>query len=111
VKIIKRIKLLGDYPRESIRRDEFGLEKIVCALSDTLTQRVTRSGYTLGIQGQWGSGKTTLVNFVAEKIKAEEPWHHTIKFDPWLLGEKNALLPFFLGQLATKIDDISIRRL
>ena len=77
------MELLGDYPRETISEDEFGLKKIVHALSDTLTRRLTIDGYTLGLQGQWGSGKTTLVNFIAEKISEEDSWHQTIKFDPW----------------------------
>src|SRR5215467_15419792 len=99
-------KLSGDSPRESIDDDEFGLASIVSAVVAALTNRISGDGYVLGIQGPWGSGKSSFVNFVAEQIGRDAPNHQIIRFDPWLVGGKTALLPFLLGQLAEKIDEI-----
>jgi predicted KAP-like P-loop ATPase len=71
-----------------------------------LTHRITIDGYVLGIQGRWGSGKSTLANFVEKQINKASPSHQIIRFDPWLVGEKHALLSYLLGQLAAKIDEV-----
>src|SRR5229473_7391152 len=95
--------LTGDAARQTIADDEFGLKNMVIGLAAMLTKRVAADGYVLGIEGCWGSGKSTLVNFIAEEIK-RTPEHYIVRFEPWLIGEKNALLSFFFGQLASKID-------
>lgn len=57
----------------------------------------------LGVQGAWGSGKSSYVNFVAEQIQATSPSVRVVRFDPWLIGESSALLSSLLGQLAKEI--------
>jgi hypothetical protein len=97
--------LKGDAARQTLAEDEFGLGNMVAALADTLTKRITADGYVLGIEGRWGSGKSTFANFVAEKLKLT-PEHYVVRFEPWLLGEKNTLLSFFFRQFASKIDGL-----
>jgi hypothetical protein len=97
--------LSGDSPKTRIAEDEFGLKAIVKALARASTSQISSDGYVIGIEGSWGSGKTTLVNFVAESLKVT-PDHEVIFFDPWLVGEKNAALALFLGQLATTIEKV-----
>src|SRR6267142_1101742 len=97
--------LRGDAPLEAMADDEFGLKKVVDGLSTTLAKRIGAAGYALGVEGPWGSGKSTLANFIAEKLEQIEG-HHIIRFEPWLIGEKNVLLASFFGQLALQIDGI-----
>src|SRR6266700_4408267 len=97
--------LRGDAPLEAMADDEFGLKKVVDGLSTTLAKRIGAAGYALGVEGPWGSGKSTLANFIAEKLEQIEG-HHIIRFEPLLIGEKNALLASFFGQLALQIDGI-----
>jgi hypothetical protein len=101
---IERKSLSGDAPKVSISEDEFGLQTIVAAVSDTVLERIQSDGYVIGIQGKWGSGKSTLVNFVDEQIRRRGQHHPVLRFDPWLVGDKGAVLSFFLGQFATAID-------
>jgi len=100
----------GDAARQTLADDEFGLANMVAALAETLSKRINADGFVLGIEGRWGSGKSTFVNFIAEELK-RAPEHHIVTFEPWLIGEKNALLPFFFGQLASKIDGIQAETL
>jgi hypothetical protein len=58
----------GDRPKTAIEDDEFGLADVVHALAVTVGSDLSPSGYVLGVQGAWGSGKTSYVNFVAEQI-------------------------------------------
>jgi predicted KAP-like P-loop ATPase len=97
--------LKGDAAKQSIAEDEFGLQSMVAGLVDALTKRLAADGYVLGIEGCWGSGKSTLANFLAEEIE-RTPRHYIVRFEPWLIGEKNALISFFFGDLASKVDEI-----
>jgi predicted KAP-like P-loop ATPase len=97
------LELKGDAPLESSADDEFGLGEIVAQLADTLAHRVRPDGYTLGIEGPWGSGKSTLVNLISERLKTVRG-KHVIRFEPWLIGEKSALLAAFFAKFASEID-------
>lgn len=103
--------LRGDAAKTSIADDEFGLKDIVVALAKVLTTQIDVHGYVLGIEGEWGSGKSSFANFVAEEIKRRSSTHQIIRFEPWLVGEKSALLATFLGQLAKSIEIVQDARM
>ncbi len=98
-------RLSGDRPLKSIEDDQFGLKTIVEVIAANLTRNITIGGYTIGLEGNWGSGKTTLANFVMEKVKKDDSPIKVIRFDPWLIGNKSAFIPSFLGDLATSVDE------
>jgi hypothetical protein len=100
------LSLHGDEAKRSISEDEFGLARMVEAFADTLTSRLMENGYVVGVEGKWGSGKSTFVNFVAERIRGASPNHHVIRFEPWLIGARDSLLSHFFGLLAAKIDSL-----
>ncbi|NOJ39820.1 P-loop NTPase fold protein [Bradyrhizobium australiense] len=102
-------KLKGDAPLKAIKDDEFGLAEISRSLSQILATRISADGYVLGLEGTWGSGKSTLANFVAEQLTQYDE-HVVIRFEPWLIGEKNALIAAFFGQLAQQIEVVQRRR-
>lgn len=103
--------LKGDSAKSLIADDEFGLAKIVSALADVLSRRIEAQSYVLGIEGKWGAGKTTLSNFIQEEMQKSSPDQAILRFDPWLISEKNSLLPVLLGLLASTIEQISISRM
>lgn len=98
-------KLTGDDPKRSIAEDEFGLGNMVRGLAKTLVDQVTADGYVVGVEGEWGTGKSTFVNFVAEEIENTSESHFVIRFEPWLLGTRDTLLANFFGLLISKIGD------
>ncbi len=106
-----RLILHGDEAKQSIGEDEFGLSLMVEAVANALVSQLSDSGYVIGIEGKWGSGKTTFVNFVSERIIRTSPNHHVIQFEPWLIGSRESLLSHFFGLLAAKIDSIDDRGL
>lgn len=107
---LNRTQLTNDLPRTLMSQDEFGLSKIVEALADTLANRAPLNGFVLGIQGSWGSGKSTFVNFVLEHIQKNSQHNIIIRFDPWLVGANGGLLPFFIGQLAREVDQLQSKK-
>ena len=87
--------------------DAFGLSEFAKAISDVVRSRIAQHGYAIGIEGPWGSGKSTLLNFVDEILRSEEASHQqVIRFEPWLIGKKEALLSAFFSQLVRAIGDL-----
>ena len=50
------------------------------------------STFVIGLEGEWGSGKTTIINNVKEKLKKEKDVIIIDDIDPWLYGTQEALL-------------------
>ena len=103
--------LVGDEPKQSISGDDFGLKTMVECLADVLTVQLAPQGYVLGIEGRWGSGKSTLVNFIVNEITKRDPKHRIVRFEPWLVSERSALLSFYFGLLAAEIDALKRKEL
>jgi KAP family P-loop domain len=99
-------RLRGDAPKTHLSDDEFGLTGLVKALARASSSQISADGYVIGVEGKWGSGKTTLVHFLAEELSESAPHQEVLFFDPWLAGEKSAALAFFLGLLAAKIESV-----
>ncbi|MBR0985350.1 KAP family P-loop NTPase fold protein [Bradyrhizobium liaoningense] len=97
--------LAGDKALSSLDDDQFGLREVVTKLANALTTRVRGDGYAIGIDGPWGSGKSTFVNFIAGELK-KIPDQHVLRFEPWLVGDKGMLIAAFFGLLASEIDEI-----
>ena len=103
--------LLGDAAKLSIAEDAFGFDVIANAIAEVLTSRVAADGYAIGIDGKWGSGKTTLMNFVGEILESHHhPYHKVIRFQPWLIGDKKTLIRAFFDELSERIQSFRADR-
>lgn len=72
-------KMLSDNPRTE---DLFGFDPMAKILADVIDN--TDPPFTIGIFGEWGSGKTTLMNLVEQKLDADScktVWFNAWKYD------------------------------
>lgn len=74
------VNLLVDTPAI---KDEFGThERIAEAIASAIKSE--DGGITIGLEGGWGSGKSTVINLVKKKISINENKNATIVlFDAW----------------------------
>lgn len=73
---------------------------VVSALSRVSVQ----SGFVVSIEGAWGSGKTStlaLVEALLTQVSTKRPI--VVRFNPWLVGDRDALLRHFLATIASFI--------
>jgi hypothetical protein len=62
------------------------------------------SGLTISIEGPWGSGKTSAMALVEEQLRRHsEPTPIIVHFNPWLVGDRDALLRQFLTRIAEAV--------
>lgn len=103
----RNLVLSGDAAKRAIAEDLFGLREIAKVLAEAVRSRMSADGYSIGIEGTWGSGKTTLLNFVADILGSKPHAHHKIiRFEPWLVGNKESLLRAFFKELLEKVEEL-----
>src|SRR5260370_14754855 len=62
-----------------------------------------REGLVIGIEGQWGSGKSSILNLLSDELRSV-PNVSVVRFDPWIIGDRDAMVTTLIGDLATKVD-------
>ncbi len=63
---------------------------------------LNNSSLTIGLYGKWGSGKTSIVNMITEKLKSEDDII-IFKFEPWIFSDTQQLISSFFKEFAKAI--------
>lgn len=87
---------------DDLDRDPF-IESLVAALVDDIDQAgpapVRRStGLVVGLTGEWGLGKSSIINMLAERLESMEQVVVTT-FNPWLFKGRDELVEAFFNAL------------
>ena len=96
-----------DVPIKNSKKDELNRSKFVEILYESIIDYGKNEDECLviGLMGEWGCGKTSIINMVYEKIdefnKEQKPgrqWIHA-KFNPWYFSNQNSILYHFFDFL------------
>lgn len=88
---------ITDKPVAAINDDRFNIERYIRGLCDFILKCETPM--TISIQGDWGSGKTSMMNMIEGEIKDQV---YPIMFNTWQFSQFNqssALAPAMIGYL------------
>jgi predicted KAP-like P-loop ATPase len=55
--------------------------------------------FIVSLEGEWGSGKTTLINFIKEDLKKEKEKVEILDFNPWLITGIEQIIKVFFDEL------------
>ena len=84
------------------------LDRIGYAESAAAAVRKVSSAKSLvvSIEGAWGSGKTSALAMIEAILNQPHAAHKplVVHFNPWLIGDKDALLRHFLSRIAKAIN-------
>ena len=106
------LKELSSYkPLTCSDRDRLGFGGIAHTLAIAFAKNDLSQGLVIGVEGAWGSGKTSLVNLALvklqsvppEKIKGNQKNPEVIRFSPWLVGSRDELLEQLFADLEPAI--------
>lgn len=88
------IKIESYTPVEYIEDDLFNLSPFVDSLYDLLNIINPERGFVISLNGEWGAGKSTVINFLKEKClkKGNEANFTIVDFLPWNIIDKQTLL-------------------
>ncbi len=95
-----------DHPAELEEEDEFNRWPFSKRLADTIVGFDGSQGApVLGLFGTWGSGKTTVLNFVRAALKIKYSRRVAVfQFNPWLFRDTDSLLQEFFSGLAATVE-------
>lgn len=97
----------SDQPIDQLDDDVFARDAVI----ESLMQSVFYPGYakckstTVGLVGPWGIGKSSLLNLLEERISERSPSSIVVRFNPWLVSDRAAILSNFFAALSASIAD------
>ena len=92
---------------EKASEDRFGYVKLAGLIASSVKSHSSASSITLGLEGSWGSGKTSMLTILREQIEKESRESGegdgigtvVISFSPWLITNRAALIEDFFAQI------------
>jgi len=74
--------------------DRLGFGEVAARIAASFVDRASADGLVVGIDGKWGSGKSSLLHLIECELRSlpaiDRP--SLISFRPWLVGNRDALL-------------------
>ncbi len=84
--------LINDTPLDDATHDKLGFGKISHHLAQSFFLNDLSQGFVVGVEGAWGSGKSSLVNMSLDELEKNAGGPKVVKFAPWLVGNRDELL-------------------
>jgi len=94
-------RAISDSLSDTLGRETF-VSRLRGALINSETGRST--GIIIGLTGEWGSGKSSILNLLAKDIRKHHDYALIVRFDPWLISGRNDLITTFIGQVTGTIN-------
>jgi predicted KAP-like P-loop ATPase len=85
-------KIDEDRPLQNGAADEYGFAPIAEKLAESIARLSLSDGVVFGIEGPWGSGKTSFLNFLRASLNNNGDVH-VLSLAPWLIGDSRSLVP------------------
>ena len=91
-----------DEPLSAIEQDRFDRASFSSAIAEGIAATKDSSSIVIGIYGPWGDGKTTVLNFIEQKLQGR-PRIISMQFNPWRYQTEEILLVGFFNALANTL--------
>ncbi|WP_082508004.1 KAP family P-loop NTPase fold protein [Methylobacterium sp. Leaf113] len=101
----------GDRALGAGDEDRLGFREVAKRIAVSLVDRSTEDGLVIGLEGPWGSGKSSLLFLIDDEL-GKLPEHHRptiIKFRPWLIGKRDALIASLFSDLFGQLDEMALK--
>lgn len=92
-----------DLPITKFEDDILNRGSFAQSLAQVLLQYSHSSSFSIGLYGEWGSGKTSLLNMVLGIVEKSDENIVILRFNPWLCSDPKQLTTQFFKQMATAI--------
>lgn len=94
----------GDRPIQTQEQDRFGFTLLAQRIAEALTGQAAGKGFVMGLEGRWGSGKSSLLALTRGQLTAmTESRIAVVEFRPWLIGDRDQLLAGLFEDLVKAI--------
>ena len=103
---------IGDRAIQRGQDDRLGYRDVANRIALSLVDHGCDGGLVIGIEGAWGSGKSSLLGLIEEALGKlpTDKQPTVINFRPWLVGNRDALLTSLFGSISHAIADIKLSK-
>ncbi len=91
-----------DAPINDSSGDKLGRTAFADLLANDILTIASTDGFTIGIQGPWGSGKSSLLNLLANALNSTAGII-VLRFNPWLFSGTEQLVAHFFRELSAQL--------
>ncbi|MEE0024974.1 KAP family P-loop NTPase fold protein [Methanobrevibacter sp.] len=102
IKMFKEDEEIKKSDDDTLNRDDFA-KNLALNIKNYFNRNDINNCLTIGLMGEWGSGKTSLLNMTENHLK--ETNIKIIKFNPWLYSSYNQLVEQFFDELIREFTD------
>jgi KAP family P-loop domain len=88
-----------DRPITSSAQDRLNRRDFAFALGDTILTWDGADSLVIGLNGEWGCGKTSVINLIRERVGTTEPAPDIIGFNPWEWSGHEELATAFFREI------------
>ena len=93
-----------DRPIKSAREDVLGRRGCAEGIARAIRSWDGHESLIVGIYGPWGSGKTSVLNMIAETLCSEPDDDHFLRtFNPWEVGDRRAVSRAFFDEVGAAL--------
>lgn len=105
----QHIGIKGDRALQVGDEDRLGFRKIAARIATSLVDHASDGGLVIGIDGAWGTGKSSLLFLIEDELGKLDAKHRptVVNFRPWLVGQRDTLLASLFSTLSTQINKVA----
>ena len=95
----------ADRPIERLEDDRLGRRSFAESVARHILATRAEHGFTAAVTGEWGSGKTSVLNMIGETLERETDEVVVLRFNPWLFRGTAELVTRFFDELSAQIGE------
>src|SRR5580700_1381621 len=101
----------GDRALSSGDEDKLGFREVATRIATSLVDHASEDGLVIGVEGTWGSGKSSLLFLIGDELKklSKDREPTVINFRPWLIGNRDALITSLFGEISRQLDLFALK--
>jgi hypothetical protein len=96
----------GDRPIEISGQDRLGFSASAKHVALGVQHFSSPEGFVIGLEGAWGSGKSSFINLVIDEFSRLAPPPEIVKFSPWLISSRDTLLDQLFSEIIKAVSKI-----
>lgn len=102
----------GDLALNAVEEDKLNFRHVAQQLALSLVDPASDAGLVVGLEGAWGSGKSSLLFLVSKQLEGlpADRQPSLISFKPWLIGNRDALVSSLFGELLHELDRVAVSK-
>ena len=100
-------ELGSDLPVEDPADDSYGYAPFASRLATAIVDNKSPKGLVIAVHGKWGSGKSSLLNFIKHDLKKlpEERRPVIVDFNPWWFEGRDQIATQLLAEFSSQLPD------